>query len=699
MPQDAAVRSLLKDATSEDGNLRVSALGALAASGDPAAADMLLQAARKEAWQKRAQVTAYVLEFADRLARRGHANRAEEILRRLMRAHEAPDEIHARCAALAGLANLLAAGAVQDVVAALTDENPELRAAAMEIAVKLSGEDVTDAYVAEMDTASSPARAGILNVLRRRGDTAAAPAAVAVLEDDSKDVRIAAVKAAAQLGAEDAIGPLVRFLQTDQADEREVAEKGLTRIPGDQVSAQLAAAVRPAPPAVRCALLGVLARRDAVAQLEAVFAFTRDASESVRVAAIDAVGKLADEHAAPRLLALLKKAESERERESIELALSATCRRAEPARRAVPVIAALERDNVGNYCSLLRVLGRIGGQEAFAVLEAAARDEPEQVREAAIRALGEWPEPTLADAAVLLAIADDAESLKHHVLAMRAFARMLSLRDDAPASERLPHYDAGLRIARRPDEKKMLLGQMGALADEQTLKALEIYLADEALRSEAGSAMIGVARGILPAGWAAARPALESVIEKVNDKRVQRHAEDVLKEVERHADFITDWLVAGPYMQKGKDGQAVFDVVFLPEQSGAQDVQWKPQPVTENRERYWFLDLNRSVGGDHRAAYLRTRVWSVETREVLLELGSDDGIKVWLNGAVIHANNVPRGCGPGQDKVKTTLQAGWNTLLLKVCNIGGAWGACARVRAADGGRVEGLKIDAHARAE
>ena len=73
-------------------------------------------------------------------------------------------------------------------------------------------------------------------------------------------------------------------------------------------------------------------------------------------------------------------------------------------------------------------------------------------------------------------------------------------------------------------------------------------------------------------------------------------------------------------------------------------------------------------------------------------LGSDDGIKVWLNGQLVHANNVTRGAGPGQDKVEVTLKQGWNRLLLKITQSGGEWAACARLRRLDGSKLEGLKV-------
>lgn len=102
------------------------------------------------------------------------------------------------------------------------------------------------------------------------------------------------------------------------------------------------------------------------------------------------------------------------------------------------------------------------------------------------------------------------------------------------------------------------------------------------------------------------------------------------------------------------------------------------------------LDLSKLLGGDNRVAYLRSQVRSPDARTVRLELGSDDGVKAWLNGALVHANNTLRGAAPGQDKVDVTLQQGWNTLLLKITQGSAGWGACAQFTAADGSPARGL---------
>ncbi len=143
---------------------------------------------------------------------------------------------------------------------------------------------------------------------------------------------------------------------------------------------------------------------------------------------------------------------------------------------------------------------------------------------------------------------------------------------------------------------------------------------------------------------------------------------------------ITKWEISGPYTQEGKDGPALFDVVFSPETPGDKSVKWRP--VTGAT-----VDLAQLIGGENRVAYLRAGVSSPKPQKARLEIGSDDGVKVWLNGKLVHANNASRGVTPGQDKVDVMLKQGVNTLLLKINQGGGGWGACARLAASGGGEL------------
>ena len=61
------------------------------------------------------------------------------------------------------------------------------------------------------------------------------------------------------------------------------------------------------------------------------------------------------------------------------------------------------------------------------------------------------------------------------------------------------------------------------------------------------------------------------------------------------------------------------------------------------------------------------------------KVGSDDSVKVWLNGEVVHTNAVNRGAGDFQDDFKVNLVAGPNILMVKVSERGGGWSLFAGV--------------------
>ncbi|MBU0641497.1 MAG: HEAT repeat domain-containing protein [Planctomycetes bacterium] len=692
--QDHAALPLLRRlADSDDAQTRLAVAWALANQGEEPARDA--DAGTPASLYSRSRQDALLFRSVERRGEDHDSEQAADWLRaQLVPTPARSLAAHLRCAALWTAAEIGGAAAIEAIVSGIADGDAEVRAAAMNIAVGLEGAGVTEALVAQLREAAVDARAGLLEVLERRGDASALPAAIEALQDQHQAVRLAAVSAAAALGQERALGALVAFLEKAERPERDAVKQALVGMRGAEICEKIAVLLPESAARVQAVLLNVLADRRATGQLDVIFAATTHADKAVRLAAVEAVGDMADETMVPKLLSLLNSPPSACDRDAIEQALSATCNRAESGQRTAPLLAALEPAETAHYCSLLRVLGRVGGAEALRVVKQARGDSRNEVTDAAFRALYEWPDA--AAAKDMLSIAGTTEELRHHVLVMRSFARLVGEDESLAVQERLALYQDGMAATRRADERKLLLARLGEVRDGRAVAVLEPYLTDGELAGEAAAALVNVADGLLPAGWADARAALDKVMATCDIESVRQRAAEVERRVAEFEGFVTDWMVAGPYMEKGKNGQEVFDVAFPPEQPGAAGVGWRPQPVTEDPERYWFIDLNRSVAGDNRAGYLRTRVHTPTAQDVVLELGSDDGLKVWLNGEVIHAANVLRGCGRAQDRVPARLEAGWNELLLKVTNNGGGFAASARLRAPNGGCPAGLKIDASA---
>jgi hexosaminidase len=154
------------------------------------------------------------------------------------------------------------------------------------------------------------------------------------------------------------------------------------------------------------------------------------------------------------------------------------------------------------------------------------------------------------------------------------------------------------------------------------------------------------------------------------------------------AGWITEYQMAGPYTKENLPGAQLFDIPFDPEANGS--VDWKPWKGSGATP--WICDL--APHGDNRCGYLRTQIWSPKAQGAMLLIASDDGVKAWLNGKLVHQENKVQSYNDDPDKVNVVLKEGWNPLLLKITQVDGGWGARVRVVAADGNKFEGLKFKA-----
>ena len=85
------------------------------------------------------------------------------------------------------------------------------------------------------------------------------------------------------------------------------------------------------------------------------------------------------------------------------------------------------------------------------------------------------------------------------------------------------------------------------------------------------------------------------------------------------------------------------------------------------------LDWAEGDVNDHSSYALITLESATVQTGVTMQVGSDDAIKVWLNGVVVHRNPVNRGSGGFQDTFPVDLKHGDNLLLVKVSEGQSNW--------------------------
>ncbi len=144
-------------------------------------------------------------------------------------------------------------------------------------------------------------------------------------------------------------------------------------------------------------------------------------------------------------------------------------------------------------------------------------------------------------------------------------------------------------------------------------------------------------------------------------------------------EFMKKWLVLGPIpvTQFGPDPtdegtqKRAFDddplnVAQLAPRAALAGVEYEWRAVRSGGD---IVDLFESFGPKpYVGAYAWAQVEMAEETSAVLGIGSDDAVKVWLNGKLVHENWAKRGVEPDSDRVPVTFKKGKNQLVLKVQN-------------------------------
>lgn len=680
-------RTFLKYATDTDDAVRSAAIRGLAALGEKSAVQVIETALNKG--DKRAQALAadaYLL-LADILCAQGDKSTALAMYQRFLTA-----ESHLKCAAITGLARAGGIAELPTILAALEEKDSKVQGAAMCALQEMPGSQVTLALVKKTRAAAPEIKIKLLCVLARRGDKALLPILIEAANDPNESVRIAAYEGMGLLADEKAASTLVNALVKTKDAEQSAAIAALGCISGEGVVEAIIQGLAQADPTGRVLLVKTLAARRSEKVLPALFKAAEDAEVSVRVEALKALSSLAQEKDLPTLLGLLGRVKENKNRAELEKTIAATCLRVEREDRGVePLLTAYKTTtDVALKCSILRALGMVGGQKSLELVTAALKDTTAEIQDTAVRALADWPDA--APAATLLDIARNWQNQTHRVLALRGYVRVIGLPTSRSPEETLKMLEHGMDAAQRPEEKKLVIAGIAGVPDPAALKLLKPFLNDTALQAEAVLATIKIAEGISLSHRGEAEATLKDLAEQFKDPAIQKQIKDAFQRIAQYDDYITAWQLSGPYTEVRKNEKQLFDIEFPPEKPDTQGVKWQPVSGGTDRSRAWKLDIDKVLYGHTRVAYLRAWLRSDKEQKARLEMGSDDGLKAWLNGQVIVSQNVNRGIAPGQEKVEVTLKKGWNTLLLKITQGGGYWCACVRVRAPDGAPLPGVLL-------
>jgi HEAT repeat protein len=676
-PQSVALLTpLLSDG---DPVIASASASALARIGGDRAVAALRVAVSDAPNQVQPAITEALLECAESLQAAGDSSNAAEIYRELFN-EEHPQRI--RVAAWRGLVLSDADRRKTLVVEALREPDHPARQAALKLIRQLDDEQVTRACVQHWDALGADAQRALLDAYVQQGN-GALPLVRTAFGSPRRVVRVAALEAAGRVGDAGLVASLVERAAWGTEAEQVAARRSLSRLPGDDVDRAILSLVDSSNPALQIEAIEALRERGVKTEAAGLALLEQAGSGApqVQAAALKALADLAASRQIPELVTLLAAQKTSEQADDVAKALVATARRLSAEDRAAElVLQRLPGAEGSKRAALFRTLGQLSSPVGRPALRRALRqDSDSQLREDALRALltassdGSFV-PDLQE------VAKTSDEQVHRVLALRAAVRLID-QGNSSADNKIRQLRQVIQTAERDDEKRLVLAALGRVATPAAMRLAGEYVSDASLRVEAAQATLQIAHAISGAEPKAVAAAMREVAAAPVGAERKKQAEDLLLEVASIQSYLRQWEVAGPYMQEGKNHAQLFDMPFPPEQEGT-DVEWKPIAVRAEGNHPAYVDLLAAFGGEQRVAYLRTRLEADESKTVMLEIYSDDGVKAWLNGQVIHANNVARPIPAQPDRVRITLKKGTNRLMLKVTQNNLPWGAIVRVKEA-----------------
>jgi hypothetical protein len=277
--------------------------------------------------------------------------------------------------------------------------------------------------------------------------------------------------------------------------------------------------------------------------------------------------------------------------------------------------------------------------------------------------------------------------------AVRAYLKLAEAAKEPTAA--LAIYHQGLRLASDDNERRLALSGIANIASPDSLPILRHFLNEEGVRAEAAAAVVPIAEKLAQTDRKQeAIELLQQAVRLCREPGMIRRAASGLRSLGARPDIasiagaVTNWWVLGPFPGRealGKKDAISTDGFIDLKQAvahGERSLRWKYAPADDPMG---MLDLEQAVARqDDCGAYVYAELTSPSARDILLLIGSDDDVVVWLNGKQVHSFRGDRGFTPDQDRVQTRLEAGKNALLLKVLNGGGQWACGVRITDRDG---------------
>lgn len=431
----------------------------------------------------------------------------------------AADYQPARIAALQDLALLDPKKNISRLIAALSDDSPLMRTGALTIAADPDTPGLAGPIIAGIGDVPDGKLAAMLVALGSRGDSVAVEMLQEHARHDVEAVRKAAIESLGKLGDAQTVEFLLQLASDDVA--KQDVEGALRLMPYEGTNRALVDALENE--SYFGMALKSLTDRGAHEKARSLLALLSQQNQLNRNNIWRALSIIAFESDIGGIMDELVKIESEGELNQAVHTVRRVCNRAIDKAEAVGVVYSHYDQLEDSTKEMLLGIGAMSGDSnALSIQLKAIESGSDQLVDAALRTLMQWPNELPATYLLNLARSDQQNDRRRN-LALRGYIRIAGL-DDARLNdrERLEMFKIADDLAETNEDRAQIVSGLIRARTPETFEMLEKYMEDEELKTSAELTAANLTWELRGRNTAEAKRAAEKLLESDNEAVVEQ---------------------------------------------------------------------------------------------------------------------------------------------------------------------------------